>query len=244
MGLLKRFNEEANAATDVAEDKDTLGGGGILESDLYKLTIETAYMDLAASGALAVSIQAVTDDGRKFRTTQYPISGNAKGNKHYYERNGQKFPLPGFTTVDSICQLTTGKKFFEQEEKECTIPLYNYDAAKELPTKVNMLTDLIGKKFIGGITRQKVDKNVKNNEGKYVPSGDTREVNELDKVFNEDGLTLTEYRSEGINEGVFVHTWKDKFKGQVIDKSTKGVVPPPSSAPSAAAPVTASGLFD
>ena len=53
--------------------------------------------------------------------------------------------------------------------------MYSKEAKAEVPTKVEMLVDLLGQAIIIGVIKQTVDKTVKNDAGVYVPNGETRE---------------------------------------------------------------------
>lgn len=221
------MNMFADLKTDntVEEEVDSVGGGySPVDSGAYTLTIKQAYGGAAASGAKNLTITAQTEDGKEIRQTIYLTSGTAKGAKNYYERDGKRHYLPGFLLANSLCLLTTGKEIAELETEEKTIKLYSSELGKETNTKVPMLMDLVGKTVIAGIIKQVVDKNVKNDDGDYVPSGETREENEIDKFFcdrdDHRGLTVTEIKA-GNSDVVFLNTWKEKWEGQVRDKTAK-----------------------
>lgn len=62
---------------------------------------------------------------------------------------------------------------------------------------------------------------MKNADGKYVPSGEVREENEIDKIFRAtDGMTVAEIRANA-TEAVFATSWKDKWTGVTKDRTTK-----------------------
>ena len=222
MSLLSTLTSEAG----IQEEKDTLGNGSfVVDSGVYNLKITLAYITKAASGALGLVLHTQpTGDKRTLRETLWLTSGTAKGGKNYYEdKNGEKRYLPGFAIANAIAQLTLGKEISQLDTEEKVVNLYSYDAGKEVPTKVNVITDLLGQEFTGGVLKQIVDKNVKDATGAYVPSGETREENVLDKIFSAEGLTLAEQRA-GKTEGEFLPKWKEKWTGQINDRSTKGVV--------------------
>jgi hypothetical protein len=214
----------SNLATDssINEETDRLGGFQPLESDLYPLTIERAFVTTAVSGAAALNVHFKTDSNKELRSQFWMTSGTAKGCKNYYiNKDGDKFYLPGFNQANALCLLTVGKEISKLTTEPKVINLYDPTQKKEVPTKVEMLMDLIGKKIIGGVLKQIEDKRTKNADtGEYEPTGETRMTNEVDKFFRErDGLTVMEIKSRKTTPE-FQTQWKEKWFGQVNDKST------------------------
>lgn len=216
-----------NTQSDIAEEKDRLGGPNLFDSDIYKFSILHAYITQAESGAMALNLKLKTEDGRELRQTMYMTSGKEKGNKNYYEKDGQKHYLPGFNMANSLAQMATGQEIAALEDsiEEKVIPLYNKDSKAEVPTKVKMIMALVNTTVYAGVLRQKTDKQKKNEAtGQYESTGETREENEIDKFFcaNEkfDKMTAAEIRAKG--EAVFFEKWLEKNKGEIVDKSGKG----------------------
>jgi hypothetical protein len=103
------------------------------------------------------------------------------------------------------------------------VNLYSYEAKAEVPTKVQMVMELLNKDVIAGIVKQTVDKNVKTDAG-YVPSGETRDENEIDKFFRaRDGMTTAEIRAQS-EKAVFIDTWKAKNGPEFVRNKAKGAV--------------------
>lgn len=213
----------ANLATDsaIADEKDSIGGSGPLDSALYGLTISLAYLQKATSGAMALALQLKTADGKDVRQTLWMTSGTAKGCKNYYEdKNGEKHYLPGFTHANALCLLTVGKEISQMETETKVINLYSAEAKAEVPTKVEVLMDLIGQEIIAGIIKQTVDKTKKNEAtGQYEATGETREENEIDKFFRaKDRMTTAEIRAKA-EEATFINAWDQKWTGKVKDRA-------------------------
>jgi hypothetical protein len=213
-----------NLATDnsINEETDRLSGFQPLESDLYPLTIERAFVTVAPSEAKALSVHFKTDDNKELKQQFWMTSGKAKGCKNYYlNKDGDKFYLPGFNQANALCLLTVGKEISKLTTEPKVVNLYDPAQKKEAATKVEMLMDLIGKKIIGGVLKQIEDKRVKSADtGQYEPTGETRMTNEVDKFFRErDGLTVMEIKSRQTTPE-FQTQWKEKWAGQVKDKST------------------------
>ncbi len=210
-------------SNDIASEKDSVGGGFVLDTNLYNFTVKLAYLQKADSEALSLVVHLTTEDGKDVRQQFWMTSGKAKGCKNFYvDKNGDKQYLPGFNMANSLCLLTVGKEIAQLETETKVVNLYSSEARAEVPTNVEMLTELLGKQVFGGLIKQIVDKTKKNEStGEYEPTGETREENELDKLFRErDGKTTAEILAQA-PEAVFIETWKKKWVGQVKDKSTK-----------------------
>lgn len=104
MSMLGNLQYDASKS----EDKDVLGGGKTVTSNVYEAVIKSAYYSKAASGAIAVNIEATLKGGRDFRETIY-IS-NKQGSFTYKDtRTNEEKYLPGFVAIDSLCLLTVGQ---------------------------------------------------------------------------------------------------------------------------------------
>ena len=201
------------------ETTDRLGGFQIRATDIYPATIKAAYAGQSDGGARNVTIVVELPDG-EYSETIYVT--NKKGENWFLNQNdkSKKVPLPGFTTIDDICLVTTGKSLSEQDTEEKVVKIYDFDERKELPKAVPMLVDLIGQTLFLGIVQQTVDKNQKNEStGEYEPTGETRDENVIEKVFHDPTkMTVVEAR-QGATEPVFFEKWLSKNKGIVRNKA-------------------------
>ena len=201
------------------ETTDRLGGFQIRATDIYPATIKAAYAGQSAGGARNVTIVVELPDG-EYSETIYVT--NKKGENWFLNQNdkSKKVPLPGFTTIDDICLVTTGKSLAEQDSEEKVVKIYDFDERKELPKAVPMLVDLIGQTLFLGIVQQTVDKNQKNDStGEYEPTGETRDENVIEKVFHDPSkMTVVEAR-QGATEPVFFEKWLSKNKGNIRNKA-------------------------
>jgi len=136
----------ANLSTDdsVTEEKDSVGSSGPLDSGLYKSTVALAYVTKSAGGAMGLVLNLKTEAGREIRQTLWMTSGTAKGGKNYYEKDGEKFYLPGFNHANSLALLTCGKEISQLDTETKVVNVYSAEAKSEVPTKVEMLMDLLG----------------------------------------------------------------------------------------------------
>lgn len=211
-------------AEGLEQAKDTLGGGfGAIDSDVYNGTIKAAYAGESSGGARSLTFVVgieVNGQPRDYREVVYVTSGKAKGQKPYYEKDGKKSPLPGFTTANDICLMSTGKALELQPFEEKVIKLYDYDAKAEVPTKVQMAVDLIGRPITLAILRERHVKQVKvGNDYVDADDGSTVDKNTIDKAFHTDtGLSVSEH-ARGLDKGEFIDLWRDKNKGQVKDRT-------------------------
>lgn len=216
MGILNNIAVD----NDVKDDGDSLGGGFLVDSGVYPCEIEMAYVTVTDKESVAVNLHLKTDTGAVVRSQLWVQSGKAKGNKNYYtDKNGEKHYLPGFNQAEAVCLLTIGKHLSEVDTEEKVIKLYSFEAKAEVPTNVDVMSDLIGEQITVGIIKQTVDKNTKDANGNYVPSGETRDENEIDKFFrSKDDLTVAEVRAS-VDKAEFRDSWEKKWKGKVRDKA-------------------------
>ena len=242
------MNMLANLSTDasIATEKDSIGNSGPLNSGLYGCTVAMAYLNKSAGGALGLVLTLKTPEGKEVRQTLWMTSGTAKGCKNYYEdKQGAKQYLPGFTHANALCLLTVGKEISALETETKVVNVYSPEAKAEVPTKVEVLMDLLNQEIIVGLIKQNVDKTVKNDAGVYVATGETKDENEIDKFFRaKDKMTTAEIRAQA-DEAVFINSWETKWKDKVKDRA-KGAaaglpgVPKLGVAPSAAKKPTTS----
>lgn len=237
-----------NHSTQTEANTNRMGGGfTLLDGGVHPLPIELAYMHIANSGARAIKFVFKGESGQ-LRSDQYFTSGTTKGMKTYYEREvsgkTKQFELPGFTMVNDIFKLAGFNDLNDAVVEEKVINLYNKEAGGEVPTKVQMITNLLEKVIPCGVSKKIVDKTSQGSDGDYHPTGETRETNELEIVFNNDGYTVVELeliadmKSKGQDtseiEPTFITAWNEKFKGQVINEATGAADTGTAGAPKAA----------
>lgn len=239
MSLLASLTTDSS----ITAEKDSVGGGsGPLASGLYPMTIAMAHINKSTGGATGLVLSLKTEAGNEVRQTLWMTSGTAKGAKNFYEKDGVKNYLPGFLLANSLCLLAAGKEVAAMDTETKVINLYSFEAKAEVPTKVEVIMDLLNKQVLVGMIKQTVDKNVKNDAGAYVPSGDTRDENEIDKLFHaESRLTTAEIKANA-SEASFVNTWETKWKDVTRNKAkgaaAGGVAGAPRTSGATSAPVT------
>lgn len=238
MSLLKNLETKAN----VEGEKDVLGGGGVLDTNVYPMKVKVAYFTVSSGGAVAINLQGDVD-GKEVRQQFWVLSGNDKGNKNTYTKDGKEYYLPSFLTANSLALLTVGKELSQLDVEKKVIKLYDFEAKEERPTEVDVLVELTGQLIQAGIQKQTVDKTEKGDDGKYYPTGETREINEVVKFFRyDDGLTVPEIE-KGVTEAKFKDDWVGKWAGKVINKAKGNKDGAKSGLPSGGAKTGTSSLF-
>ncbi len=200
---------------------ERVGGGGYAwESAVYDTTIKLAYLHQTDSKAIFLNVILENSDGKELKEGFCIKSGNEKGNKTYYEKDGKKFPLPGYAVAESMCIGATGKLLkdcMDTVEKR-TIKIYDPEQSKEANTERPVIIDLLGKPVKVAVHQVEENKRKKNdNTGKYEATSDTRTINECKFFGNIEGLTADEIINKQPAE--MFTKWAEKNTGQVIDKT-------------------------
>lgn len=207
---------------DVEQSEDRVGGFSPLESDIYDdAEIKLAYAGESAKGAQSITIHAAIGD-REYRETIYITNRN--GDNFWLNDNKKKMPLPGFTVINDLCICATGAPLSEQDTDEKQVKIYDFDERKEVPKAVDVLVDLIGKKVTLGILNTLENKGVKQSDGSYADGPEERNVNSIDKVFENDSkMTVREAMdNEGwdADKAEFIERWRATNEGKTRDKRT------------------------
>ena len=220
MSLLKNLKTDAA----IADETDRVSTGGPLDSGLSPSTVKLAYLTKSPGGAVGLVLNAATQAGREIRQTLWMTSGTEKGGNNYYlDKDGAKQYLPGFILANSLSLLTVGKDIADCDTDTKVVNVYSPAAKADVPTKVEMITELLGQEITIGLIKQTVDKTQKNEAtGAYVATGETREENEIDKFFRaRDLMTTAEIRAQA-ESAAFAAIWEAKWKGQVRNKAKGG----------------------
>jgi len=203
----------------VSELKDSLGTSFLVNSGLQNMIIDMAYLDKSAGGALSLNLH-FKNNSALIRQTLWVTSGDKKGNKSTYkDKSGKLQYLPGYNQAEAISLLTLGKKFSTLDHEDKVIKRWDVTLKKEIPQTTKVITELLNQPITVGFIKVVEDKTIKDNNGNYVASGETREVNEINKLFRAaDGLTLSEVRS-GVTTAEFKDKWADKWEGEVKNRA-------------------------
>jgi hypothetical protein len=183
-----------------------------------------------------VHLKRKTGGNQVYRFKNCIVSGDGKGNKPTYTKDGKTYPLPGYSQMNQICKIAAGISLGQIEPEKKLVKLWDFDAGAEVPREVPVVTEIIGQEILAGIQFRRENKNAKQGD-KWVPTNEPREFNELDKVFYPDGFSVTEKAAEA-EEPAFVHEWAKAFpEGTVVDKF-KSVAGAPAAGGGASAPAS------
>jgi len=236
------FANKKSVKSEKVED-DFIGGGGVLDTDIYLATVKYAYLGKAANSDARNLTLSLMINGKE--VTKSIWMTNRNGDVTYKDkRSGEEKNLPGYNQVNGLAMLLLSREIGELDVEEKTLNLYDFDAKKELPQAVDCFVELHGLELQVAVQRQTVDKNAKNEStGNYEPTGETRDENEFVKFFPAERLvTISEVaqfvKSLGgdFNEvlgdgeiakaianmeddGDYAAKWLEKNRGNVWDKS-------------------------
>jgi len=206
----------------IEHEGDSLGGGGyIVATDTYSLAVDMAYFDKSKGGALSFNVVLKGQNGETVKQQWWVASGDAKGNKNFYtDKNGKDHYLPDFSSANNFCLLACGKEISALKTEEKQIMLYDFAERKEVPQKKQVAMEVLGKSIVVAVEKQIVDKTANDGSGNYLPTGETREQNQIVKSFSaKDKRSAAEVRAE-VDVAEFHDAWVEKNKGTVNDLST------------------------
>lgn len=203
------FFTEVSTANDIEQSGDYIGRQ-VLNTGVYEAVIKTAYQHESKSGAKA--IHYIFDiNGSELEDTVYFTTGSAKGCKNYYESNGKKHFLAGYTTNNDIAQLTTGKEMSSFTSDTKVMEIYNSETKKKEKTKVNIIPELTGKAVKLGIFKEN-----------SIYNDRLISKNVINKVFSaKHDKTVAECRAKK-ESAEFINQWKEKYSSDYISDKTEG----------------------
>lgn len=201
---------------DVEKAEDTLGSGGFVkESNIYIGDIKVVYITETANGAMAFNLEVALEDGSDYRETIYPT--NRKG-QTFYERNGRKLPLPGFTRANDICLITTEKELLSQDHEMKTLMIWDGESQKEVPREVPVLIELTGQKVALAIQKIRENKNEFNQStNSYEPTNEERVFNNVAAVFHPEMKVTVNEAMDG-KDPEFWDKWLERNEGELYDR--------------------------
>lgn len=213
--MSKLFGNLSTAGAEKVTDR--VGGGGTIPTGIYTGTIKAAYAGKSEGGANSITT-LIEAGGIELRETHWVT--NKKGENTYPDKNDpkKKHLLPGFVNVNDMCLLVADGELMDMEFEEKVLKLYDFDAKKEVPTNVMVISALTGKEVTIAVVEQTVDKTKKDDNGVYQPTGETRNENIIEKVLHSDRRTVTEIR-EQIEAPVWAPAWAEKNTGKLRNRA-------------------------
>ena len=202
------------------EVKDSLGGGNFVwNTGVYDVKITRAFIDKSRGGAISVNLTLETPEGKKLDLTEYVT--NKEGVNFYVDKNsGKKKVLPGLAKMNGLAELLVGKSLEECELEEKMVEVYDFDAGKRVARPKQVIMDLLNVPAKVGI--------IKVIDWKNQDKTETKEKNELDKVFDENGFTLAE-KTAGEETSKFIEKYKENRKADYVKDKTGGKTKPSTS---------------
>ena len=234
----------AKAVKNEKVEEDFLGGGRALETDIYPAKVKYAYIGKAQnSDARNLTLCLVVNKQEISRSIWMT---NRNGDVTYKDKtSGEAKNLPGYNQVNALCMLIAGKEVGDLDVEEKTLNLYDFDAKREKPTSVQCFVELHDEELQVAIQKQIIDKTQQDDSGNYVPTGETREVNEFIKFFPAERLVTLSEVSHFIeslggdfeevladgdllkaigrmeDDGQYATKWLERNRGETYDRSTK-----------------------
>ena len=225
----------------VEVEEEKLGGNGyVKDTGVYNFIIEMAYGGQSAGGAYFIDLKLKTEDGQRMNVREYITSGEAKGVRPYYiDKDGKQRALPGYAKMNALDVLVTGNTEQYPNTETKTIPLWNKEAEKEVPTESNVVVGWIGKPVTALVRCVREFKQVKNETtGKWVNGTETKESGEV--IHFVDPIT-GQTRSEKLSgkDATVKPAFENKYNSEYVLDKTKGkgnpaasaTPPPPSDSP-------------
>lgn len=218
MSLLNRVKRSTTA---VVEEKDSLGGRKVFETNVYSLEIKEAFIFVNDNGSTGVKISGKFESGDSYENTLW--IADRKGNNFYVDKQSkQEKLLPAYIQFNTMCEFLAGHSLDDADnELETTEKVVKMGDKNQ---KVEVVEAFIGQTILIALEKQKKNKSVKSGEGKsakYVPTAEIVFENELVKVFSADkdsyGYTLNELLAEA-PEAEFMAKWLEKNQGKEIDR--------------------------
>lgn len=231
---------------EVQEEKDSVGGFQRWETDLYRATLKAAFLGeykapagkTKGSKYIEVVIELMDAEGNKLEHSEREVvwSANTEGAFYIDKKTGKKKQLIGLSKMNSLGMLLTGKKLETSVFETKVHKVYDADAKGEVNKELPTLTEWCGKPIHVGLLKVTENKQTKAGN-KYVNTNEEREINVVDKYFDEDKRSLLEV--QGDKPASFCEDWiaanqgktRNKFKPVAGAAPVAGGVPQATAAP-------------
>lgn len=222
MSLAAKIRAKSPKAETVVR-KDVVGGYTPVIAGGYTAKILQAYLFQHSGGAIAANLELQLGE-RKFNQTLYVTKKT--GENTYEDKNGNVRYMQGYEIINDALLIASGGdvSFDDAELDEKKIQLKNSEG-QDVPTDVEILTQLIGQEIGILVSHERVNQQVLNpatNEYVNDPEGKTREQNAIAKVYDpESGCTVLEMMNEN-PVAVFKEDWIKQWGGKINDRTKQG----------------------
>lgn len=240
----------AHTTEGIEEVKDRLGGGfEVYDSGIYEATVKLAYAGKSnTAGSKSESITVLFDlDGKEYRETFWIT--NKEGLNYKVNDNNKKEMQAGFAYMDNLSLILTGNPLNKQATEEKMVKIYNFEQKKDIPESRHTLIDWEGKTITLALFKNLVNKQVKQPNGDYKDTADTRETNSIANFFDPKTRMTVQEAKSGKTTGEFCAAWEAKHSGKVNDRrkikdgGSAGSAGAPGQAPAAEAAAPRQQLF-
>jgi hypothetical protein len=127
---------------------------GFKEGEIHDVQIRLAYLGDYDSGAKYFTIEFEKENGQRDNIRETITSGDAKGNKAYYEKDGKKFPLPGINKINSILKAVD-TDILKIKPTDTVIEVFGKQEQRPV------FKELTGKKLKVGVQKEESENNGK-----------------------------------------------------------------------------------
>ena len=239
-------NSNANANTNV---DDTFGsdstGSSLWDSGVYQAKCKYVAVDVTKNGLPFVKV-SVEINGMEKVFSLFTHSSETKDT--YYLKDGQKKVMPGMQELNALCYVVTGKTAdaLEKEGKvqNKALKMYDWEKKGEVVKELATFIDLCDQPICVAVKKLEKHKTVLK-DGKYVPTTETKLINEIDKYLSAKGFTAKELYNK--SDAVYATKFKEQNTGKIFKEKLKVTpieVNGGSENTSAAGAKTAKNLFD
>lgn len=199
---------------------DRIPGFEFPPTDIYDFTIKVAFMQDTKSGGKQITYVMTDAQGKEVTHTVYPTSKKSGTEKPTYtDKDGNEQLLAGYIIADDIAVVATGKSLNTLATSNIVMKLMDRTVKQKVDTPVIAFPEMQDRKVSLAIQRCVENKTRLNDSTKkYEPTAETRQVQELVKVLDENHFTVNE-AANGMEQPEWSVAWLKSFKGKDRDKT-------------------------
>lgn len=208
---------------DVESNEDFLPGDFTKDTGMYPMKVDMAFMGKSDGGAVNVTLWLKEIGGNGGHRETFYVTSKAGSNTYVDKRSGKKRLLPGMEGMNQLSIITAGKKLAAQTAEEKLVKIYNFQEKKDLPTKVEVLTEMLGAEVLVALTKKRENKRKKVGD-EYINTNEEQVSNIVSKFLYPNGLTVAEHIA-GQAETTYRDGWVKKFGPDYVQDRFKPVAP-------------------